>query len=423
MSEAAPFGAFERMLALRYLSARRAHGGVALISVISFIGIALAVAVLIIVMSVMNGFREELVSRILGVNGHVFVDARGLDGAGIADLEKRLLAAPGVTSATALVEGQVMVVGARSQSGALVRGMSPAALKDLKLVSDHIVAGSMDGFGDGDGGGDNIIIGYRLAQTLGVLPGDVVSLVTAEGAATPFGVAPRRKDYVVAGLFDVGMAEYDASFIYMPIAQARLFFTRGDGADRIELRLTDPDDSPALTPQIQTVAGLDRGVLDWRQQNESYVNALNIERNVMRLILMLIVAIAAMNIISGLVMLVKNKTRDIAVLRTMGATQGAILRVFVMAGGALGGLGTLAGLAVGVLFCLFIRPIQDFVSWITGANHYDASGEYLSHNPAKIESGEEQIVTPWSQAMALVATLPPSWRAARLDPVEALRYE
>jgi lipoprotein-releasing system permease protein len=423
LSEAAPFGAFERMLALRYLSAKRAHGGVALISVISFIGIALAVAVLIIVMSVMNGFREELVSRILGVNGHVFVDARGLDQRGVADLEARLRAVPGVTGAVALVEGQVMAVGPGSQSGALVRGLSPRALKDLKLVSDNIVAGSMDGFGAGEGGGDTVIIGYRLARTLGVLPGDVISLVTAEGAATPFGVAPRRKDYLVAGLFDVGMAEYDASFIYMPAEQAQLFFSRGDGIDRIELRLADPDDSPAITPQVQQIAGPTRGVLDWRQQNESYVNALNIERNVMRLILMLIVAIAAMNIISGLVMLVKNKTRDIAVLRTMGATQGSILRVFVMAGGALGGLGTLAGLAAGVLFCIFIRPIQDFVSWITGATLFSADVYYLSHIPATIEWSEVLFVTGWSLAMALVATLPPSWRAARLDPVEALRYE
>lgn len=423
MSEAAPFGAFERMLALRYLSAKRAHGGVALISVISFIGILLAVAVLIIVMSVMNGFREELVSRILGVNGHVFVDARGLDRSGVADLEARLRAVRGVTSATGLVEGQVMVVGARNQSGALVRGVSPQALKDLKLVSDNIVAGSMASFGVGEGGGDEIIIGYRLAQSLGVLPGDLVSLVTAEGAATPFGMTPRRKDYVVAGLFDVGMAEYDASFIYMPAQQAQLFFSRGDGVDRIELRLTDPDDSPALVPQIQEIAGLDRGVLDWRQQNESYVNALNVERNVMRLILMLIVAIAAMNIISGLVMLVKNKTRDIAVLRTMGATQGSILRVFIMAGGALGGLGTLAGLAIGVLFCIFIRPIQDAVSFVTGATLFDPDVYYLSQIPAVIEWSEVLFVAGWSLAMALVATLPPSWRAAKLDPVEALRYE
>jgi len=278
-------------------------------------------------------------------------------------------------------------------------------------------------FDTGEDGGEHIIIGYRLASRLGLRAGDPITLIAPSGSATPFGMIPARKVYTIAGLFDSGMAEFDAAYIYMPLSQSQLFFNKGDAVDRLDVRLADPDKSPEAMASIRQRIGNDFQIMDWRARNASYVNALQIERNVMRLILMLIVAIAAMNIISGLVMLVKNKGRDIAILRTIGATKGTMLRVFFMTGAAIGVCGTIAGLIMGVLFCVYIQPIQDFVAWITRADLFNPEIYYLSRIPAKIEWSEVSIIVFWALVMSFVATLPPAWRAARLDPVEALRYE
>lgn len=422
-TSARPFGLFERMLAGRYLRARRENGGVALISVISFAGIALAVAVLIIVMSVMNGFRIEFVSRILGVNGHVFVDTRTLTPPQVDAIQARVRAVPEVVSAAPLVEGQVMALANEVAAGAVVRGMQKSDLEVLPLVRDNIVGGDLTTFGEGEFGGDDVIVGWRLADQLGLLPGDSITLIAPTGAETPFGTAPRRKSYRIAALFNVGFSEYDAVFIYMPIQQARLFFGRGDGTDRLELRLEDPERSQILAPALREAVGGEAGLIDWRLQNQSMVEALGVERAVMRLILMLLIAIAALNIISGLVMLVKNKGRDIAILRTMGADGGAILRIFVMTGAAIGAAGTVTGLVLGVLFCAFIGPIQDGLQAITGANLFNADIYYLSRIPATIDWAEVAGIAAFSFLASVLATLPPSLRAAKLDPVEALRYE
>jgi lipoprotein-releasing system permease protein len=420
---AKPFNQFERSLAWRYLRARRAHGGVALISIISFVGIMLAVATLIIVMSVMNGFRSELLARILGVDGHVFVQTEQTQTIAADQMAKQIRRIPGVTHAFPVVEGQVMASASAGVTGALVRGLTAQDLKDLTLISDHIVDGSLKQFDAGEDGGDHIIIGYRLASRLGLRAGDPITLIAPSGSATPFGMIPARKVYTVTGLFDSGMAEFDSAYIYMPLSQSQLFFSRGDAVDRLDVRLADPDESGTAMAQIRQRIGNDFQIMDWRARNASYVNALQIERNVMRLILMLIVAIAAMNIISGLVMLVKNKGRDIAILRTIGATQGTMLRVFFLTGAAIGVCGTIAGLILGVLICVYIQPIQDFVTWITNADLFNAEIYYLSRIPAKIEWSEVSIIVFWALVMSFVATLPPAWRAARLDPVEALRYE
>jgi lipoprotein-releasing system permease protein len=420
---APPFGQWERAIANRYLRAKRSQGGVALISLISFIGITLAVAVLIIVMSVMNGFRSELMSRILGFNGHVYVSGGVLASPARDQIVHRLASLPGVTQAAPVIEAQAMALGQGQISGAIVRGISPSDLKATTLVSGNINRGSMDGFGEGEYGGDLILVGDRLAQNLGVQPGDPLTLISPTGGATAFGATPQRKTYTVAGTFSVGMSEYDQAFIYMPLAQAQLFFGRDGGVDFVEMKLKDPDQATALKPEVARIVGPAAVVTDWTQKNASYWGALQVERNVMRLILMMLVAIAALNIISGLIMLVKNKGRDIAILRTMGAGQGSILRIFFMAGAAVGVLGTLAGLIIGVLFCIYIDPIQAAVEWVTGAQVFSSDVYFLSRVPAKVDWAEVSVIVGWSLGMAFVATLPPAWQASRLDPVEALRYE
>ncbi|MBA4792593.1 lipoprotein-releasing ABC transporter permease subunit [Phenylobacterium sp.] len=411
------------MLAGRYLRAKRSQGGVALISIISFVGIMLAVAVLIIVMSVMNGFRTELLDRTLGFNGHIFVSGGSLVEPDVQRLAGEIAGLPGVTQAAPLVEAQAMALGQGQISGVVVRGISAADLRATQIVSGNIVRGSLEGFGEGEYGGDLIVIGERLAQTLGVQPGDPLTLISPSGGATAFGFTPQRKTYTVAATFTVGMSEYDQLFIYMPLAQAQLFFGREGVVDVVEIRVADADRAMEMKSQIAELAGPTAIVTDWTQRNASFWNALKVERSVMRLILMLIVAIAAMNIISGLVMLVKNKGRDIAILRTMGAGRGAILRVFFMAGASVGALGTLVGLVLGVLFCLFIGPIQSFVEWVTGAEVFSSDIYYLAHIPAQVDWREVLIIVAWALGVSFVATLPPALRASRLDPVEALRYE
>ncbi|MCA4916228.1 MAG: lipoprotein-releasing ABC transporter permease subunit [Phenylobacterium sp.] len=420
---AGPFSRWERMVAGRYLRSKRREGGVAMIGVIAYVGIALAVAVLIIVMSVMNGFRAELLSRILGFNGHVFVASSPASGLDTAALTRSLSGLPGVVQAAPVIEGQVMAVGDGQVSGAIVRGVARDDLLATRLVADNVTPGGLKGWGEGEYGGDRVLVGERLAASLGLRAGDPITLISPTGAATAFGDAPQRKTFIVSGLFSVGMSEYDQSFLYMPIEQAALFFGREGAPDFIELRLSDPDRAAAVKSQAAALAGPAASVSDWTERNAAYWGALKVERNVMRLILMMLVVIAAANIISGLIMLVKNKGRDIAILRTMGAGQGAILRIFFMAGAAVGVAGALTGLLLGVVFCTYIGPIQQAVEWVTGARVFASDVYYLSRIPARIDWAEVLLILGWSLAAAFLATLPPAWRASRLDPVEALRYE
>ena len=420
---AGPFSRWERSVARRYLFAKRKNGGVALIAVISFCAVMLAVFALITVMSVMNGFRAELLGRIVGFNGHLYAQSPLINGPDRDTIIRRIKAAPGVIQAAPMVEAQAMVIGPTQVTGAIVRGVTPNDLRHMSLISSNIKKGSLQGFGQGEYGGDIVLIGDRMAQTLGVQPGDPITLISPTGPATAFGTSTREKNYIVGGLFSVGMSQFDEAFIYMPLEQAQLFFGRDTSVDYVEIKVDDPDKAKEYKHDVEVASGPGALVTDWQDKNHSYFTALQVERKVMRLILFCIVAIATLNIISSLVMLVKNKGKDIAILRTMGASQGAVLRIFVMAGASIGVAGTLCGLALGVVFCAYITPIQNFVEWVTGTAVFSADVYMLSHIPAKIDWTEVGGIVALSALMSILATLPPAMRASRLDPVEALRYE
>jgi len=418
----APFGLFERMLAGRYLRARRQHGGVALISVISVVAITLAVMALIITMSVMNGFRESLLSRILGVNGHVYVDTHNMPASEIERLAALVRETPDVLHVSATINAQALATSEGQAFGVNVRGVSRQDLQDLTMVSGSIQpGGSLQNFEGIDS--PSIVIGDRLAAALGVREGMAISILSPQGAATPFGLTPRRKSFEVGGIFSVGMAEFDSGFIYMPIEQAQILFSRGDGADELEIRIRNPDRSAAMMLELRSRLGPDVYIYDWRARSQGLADALVVERNVMRLILMILVAIAALNIVTGLIMLVKNKSRDIAILRTMGATKGAIQRVFFMASASLGIIGLSLGLLLGVTFCLNIEAIQNFIEAVTGFDVFPGTVYSLETLPARVEWGEVAGISIFTILVTFSATLVTSWWASRFDPVEALRYE
>ena len=412
------FGAVERMVAFRYLRARRQEGFVSVIAIFSLLGIALGVATLIIVMSVMNGFRAELVGRILGLNGHLAVYG---EGAQLKDFDAAAAAVrqvPGVTSATPLVEGQVMATGEGGAAGALVRGIRPDDIRARKLIADHIVEGSLAEFGD-----DGVAIGDRLAHRIGLGVGGRVTLIAPEGTDTAFGTMPRLKTYRIVALFDVGFYEYDNTFIYVPLAAAQLFFRMPDSVSDLEVFLADADSASRAGHMIAAALGGRVRILDWQHANSSIVNAVEIERNVMFLILTLIILVAAFNIISGMIMMVKDKGRDIAILRTMGASRGMVLRIFMLSGASIGIVGTLAGFALGILFTENIEAIRHVLQNVLHVNLFSAEIYFFTRIPAQLDDAEVASVVLMALLLSFLATLYPSWRAARLDPVEGLRYE
>lgn len=417
-----PFGLFERMLAGRYLRAKRQHGGVALISVISVVAIALAVTALIITMSVMNGFRETLLSRILGVNGHVYVDVANQPADEIARLAEAARDTPGVIHVTPLINAQALATSDGMSAGVIVRGIPREQLEQLPIVMNSIRGGAdaLAGFEGVES--PTILIGDRLAASLGVREGMAISILSPQGAATPFGLTPRRKSFLIGGVFSVGMAEFDSALIYMPIEQAQILFSRYS-PDELEIRIENPDRTMPAMMELRSRLGPDVTIYDWRARSQGLADALVVERNVMRLILMILVAIAALNIVTGLIMLVKNKSRDIAILRTMGATKGAIVRVFFMASASLGVIGLTLGLLAGVGFCLNIELIQNTIEQVTGFDPFPGTVYSLETLPARVEWGEVALISIFTVLVTFGATLVTSWWAARFDPVEALRYE
>ncbi len=414
-----PFAPFEWLLASRYLRARRKEGFISVTAVVSFLGIMLGVATLIIVMAVMHGFRKELFNKILGLNGHVVVYKIGQPFEDYLSMSEIVERAQGVKRAIPLIEGQVMVSSAVQALGAAVRGVAEDDLKALDLVSANIRYGTLDGF-DQSGG---IAIGIRLANMLRLNEGDMLTIISPRGASTPFGTAPRSKTYPITAIFELGMAEYDKTMMFLPLTEAQRFFNKNGEVDILEVLIDDPEAVDEVSAAIRGVAGPTVNVTDWRQRNETFFTVLEVERNVMFIILSLIVLVAALNIISGMMMLVKEKGRDIAILRTMGATKGAVMRVFLITGATIGIVGTLAGLVLGVLFCSYIEEIRQFVTWMAGTKVFDPNVYYLTRLPADINPVETGFIVGMAMTLSVLATLYPSWRASRLDPVEALRYE
>jgi lipoprotein-releasing system permease protein len=413
------FAPFEWMLSRRYLRARRKEGFISVIAGFSFLGIMLGVATLIIVMAVMNGFRKELLDKILGLNGHLLIQPIDSPLTDWEALAGRLSKVPGIRLAAPIVEGQALASSPFNASGVLVRGVRSDDLNKLTSIASNIKQGSLEGFDEGEG----VAIGRRLADQLSLRAGDDVTLVAPRGAVTPMGTTPRIKSYNISAVFEIGMSEYDAAFVFMPLKEAQAYFNRAGDVTSIEVYGDDPDKVERYRKLFNDAAGRPIFIVDWRQRNATFFNALQVERNVMFLILTLIVLVAALNIVSGLIMLVKDKGRDIAILRTMGATQGAIMRVFFNTGAAIGVVGTLVGLLLGTVICLNVESIRRFLSWLTNTELFSPELYFLSQLPADMDVGETTAVVVMALALSFLATLYPAWRAARLDPVEALRYE
>ena len=413
------FGAFERMVAARYLRARRKEGFVSVIAGFSLVGIALGVATLIIVMAVMNGFRADITERILGINGHINV--YGVTES-ILDYDakvKQLEAIPGVVSAMPVVEGQVLVTSDTTSAGAMVRGLRAEDIAKMPWLAGKIVDGSLAQYE----GGEGILIGARMAEQFRVGVGQELLLMSPKTSDTAFGSFPRAHSFPIVGIFNIGMSEYDSSVIFMPLSLAQTYFRYPGSATSLELRIDNADSARPISREVSAIVGPKLRVLSWQDTNVPFFNALEVERNVMFLILTLIILVAAMNIISGLIMLVKDKGRDIAILRTMGATRGMVMRIFLIAGASVGVIGTLLGFGIGVVFCNNIEAIRRFLERLSGTELFSPEVYFLAQMPAKMEWHETLAIVAMALGLSLAATIYPSWRAARTDPVEALRYE
>lgn len=413
-----PFAAFEWMLAGRYLRTRRREGFVSVIALFSFLGIMLGVAVLITVISLLNGFRHDLQDRLLGYHGHIFLSAMDSPLKDYAEVSDKISKIDGVQLVLPMVEGAASVSSPSGYGGAVIRGVRGSDIVNIKSVADTLQSGTFENF-DGSGG---VAIGLRMAHNLALQVGDQITLMTPKGASTPFGTAPRIKGYPVVAVFELGLADLDASTVYMPMQEAQAFFGREGDVSVINVFLKDTDKTEGAVREIEKTVERPLLVSDWRQRNRTFFGALQVQRKLAFIVVGLVVLVAALNIISGMIMLVKDKSSDIAILRTMGATRGAVMRVFLMTGASIGVAGTVAGTILGLLIAFNAEDIQAFIERVTNTNLFPPEVYLLDHLSSRVVAGDVCLVVFMALSLSLLATLYPSWQAARLDPVQALRY-